>query len=135
MTAQSNPFPFKQFLFGVIGIIILILLNCTKSIGQSYNFNYRDTEKGNYNLYITTDTIYISESFVYEEAGFRKLWRNEWSEAITETYKSQQYTTIETNSAQYLFLYCENDDTCWQVCEVIYKPKVGDILCYKKLLK
>lgn len=132
MTTQ-NPFPLKEFVLSIILIVILILLNCVDSKAQT--FNYRDTQKGDFRITQTKDSLHVFESFVYVEDGYKKRETAQWSEKIVKYYQGQQYTTVETATALWLFYYCENDDTCWQICEVVYKPQIGDNLVYKRLLK
>lgn len=116
-------------ILGAIGlIIILIALNCSKSFGQT--FNQRDYQKGHFSITFDSDSVYVSESFVFEEAGYKRLWKNQFSEAITVTCEGQMYKDVYTEYAHYALFYCKDGFHSITYCDVYVHPIVGETLHY-----
>lgn len=114
--------------------LFLFALACS---GQSYHcFNDRSNQEGMFCIKIESDSISIQESFEYKvDAYHTSIFYNNWEEQITTINNGQMYFEIFTPSAQWIFFYCEDDVESHQVCELYYKPIVGETLHYQKLLK
>ena len=122
------------FLF-TLGLILLLIGFCySKCQAQQYSFNYRAEQKGSYIFDIDGHSLFIHERFVYEENNEHKLWQNDWDEEITSQEYYQDRIEIQTNSALWIFFYCEDDTKSSQICELQYHPTVGETLTYLKKL-
>ncbi len=124
----------KNYILGTFLICLALLMFCIAQChAQHYTFNYRVEQKGSYIFDIDGHSLFVHERYVYEQDGEKKLWQNDWDETILTNNYYQDRIEITTESALWIFWYCEN--TKQQVCELQYHPKVGEMLTYQKRLK
>jgi len=111
-------------------MIMVTILAISKCNAQSYNFNYRQEQKGSYIFEIDGHSLFIHERYVYEQDGIKTLEKEDRDETIESQSYFQDRIEIITESGLWIFFYCEDVKNS-QVCELQYHPYMGDMLIYK----